>query len=79
MVRFKTRDNIFTQYELNTLLTDGSGNYQAYTSIDKATFNFLPATNAYANPNDPNNYSAKKTYWHTIYRESTARRKDFKW
>jgi TonB-dependent receptor len=41
-------------------LTDGTGNYQAYTSIDKAVFNFLPASNAYANPNDPNNYTAKE-------------------
>lgn len=61
LARFKTRENVYTEYELNTLLADGSGNYQAYTSIDKATFNFLPATNAYANPNDPNNYTAKKT------------------
>jgi len=60
LARFKTRDNIYTEYELGTLLTDGSGNYQAYTSIDKATFNFLPASNAFANPSDPNNYTAKE-------------------
>ncbi len=60
LARFKTRDNVYTEYELNTLLNDGSGNYQAYTSIDKAIFSFLPATNAYANPNDPNNYTAKE-------------------
>ncbi|GHN02072.1 hypothetical protein WSM22_35610 [Cytophagales bacterium WSM2-2] len=60
MARFKNRDNVYTSYELGTLLTDGSGNYQAFTSIDKATFNFLPATNAFANPNDPNNYNAKE-------------------
>ncbi len=60
MARFKTRTNVFTEYELNTLLTDGSGNYQAYTSIDKAIFSFLPSTNAYANPHDPNNYTAKE-------------------
>src|SRR5258708_5748764 len=60
MARFKTRSNVYTSYELGTLLADGSGNYQAYTSIDQATFNFLPASNAYANPNDPNNYTAKE-------------------
>ncbi|HMI66024.1 MAG TPA: TonB-dependent receptor [Cyclobacteriaceae bacterium] len=60
MARFKTRNNVYAEYELNTLLPDGSGNYEAYTSIDKATFLFLPATNAYANPNDPNNYTAKE-------------------
>ncbi|CAN5313185.1 TonB-dependent receptor [soil metagenome] len=60
LARFKTRDNVYTEYELNTSLNDGSGNYQAYTSIDKAIFNFLPATNAFANPNDPNNYAAKE-------------------
>jgi TonB-dependent receptor len=60
LARFKTRNNVYTEYELNTLLTDGTGNYQAYTSIDKAIFNFLPATNAYANPSDPNNYTAKE-------------------
>ena len=60
MARFKNRDNVYTQYELGTLLTDGTGNYQAFSSIDKAVFNFLPATNAYANLNDPNNYTAKE-------------------
>jgi len=60
LARFKTRDNVYTEYELGTLLNDGSGNYQAYTSIDKAIFSFLPVSNAFANPNDPNNYTAKE-------------------
>jgi outer membrane receptor protein involved in Fe transport len=58
MARFKTRENVYSSWELNTSLPDGSGNYQAYTSIDKATFNFVPASNAITNPNDPNNYTA---------------------
>jgi len=56
--RFKTRNNVYTSYELGTLTSGGS--YETYTSIDKAVFNFTPATNAYANPNDPNNYTAKE-------------------
>lgn len=58
LTRFKTRDNTYTEYELNTLVPGGS--YQSFSSIDKATFSFLPASSAYANPFDPNNYTAKE-------------------
>jgi outer membrane receptor protein involved in Fe transport len=60
MMRFKTRSNVYAEYELNTTLNDGSQNFQSYTSIDKAVFSFVPESNAYANLHDPNNYTAKE-------------------
>lgn len=61
MARFKNRDNLRTAYELNTIIPgSNTSDYQAYTSIDQATFNFLPQQYGYASSTDPNNYTAKE-------------------
>ena len=61
LARFKTRENIRTLYTLNTILPgSNTSDYQAYTSIDKAIFNFLPDQFFYPNKTDPNNYSANE-------------------
>ncbi len=61
MARFKTRDNFRAYYELNTIIPgSNTADYEAYTSIDKAVFNFLPQQYYYASTTDPNNYTAKE-------------------
>ena len=61
MARFKTRSNVNSLYNLGTFLADGSQQYQAYTSIDKATFNFSDASTLNTtNANDPNNYNVNE-------------------
>ena len=61
MARFKARENIRAYYELNTVVSgSSSNNYEPYTSIDKAVFNFFPNSTYISSSEDPNNYKAKE-------------------
>ena len=57
MARFKKRKNVNSLYTLGTNVTDVSQQYQAFTTIDKAVFNFGSAESQNTtNIQDPNNY-----------------------
>jgi outer membrane receptor protein involved in Fe transport len=56
MYRDKDRHNYYNDYTLSTVLEGGVR--QTFTSIDQVKFSFRPASFAYADSTDANNYSA---------------------
>ena len=58
MYRHKDRDNYYNKYDLSTVLP--GGDRQLYTTIDAAKLSFRPASFAYPDSTNANNYTAKE-------------------
>ena len=58
LIKTKNKTNFFTENTLSAYGPSSAG--QAYTSIDNVDFIFKPASNAYADSTDPQNYVAEE-------------------